>query len=236
MAFAGVGWVAFDPVPTEQIVLDSGDGEATATTSTLPGQSVTNAQIVPRELSAGERDPEDFHRSGGSSIGWTEAGIAAGGLIVLLLAMIVVSRLVRRRNRRRATSAPWSIAGAWGELLDRLRENSAAAPPNRTVEEAIDEVEDMAPKASASLREFSKLVNITLYSDAPPTWDDAEDAWAFLDDIEGQLRESRGRSVALKARLDPRSLRYPTPRPAPNRARRPHLPRSTRSDHPRVQR
>ncbi len=161
--------------------------------------------------------------------------MAIAGLIVLLIVAIVVSRLVRRRNRRRATSPPWSIAGAWGELLDRLRENSAPAPSNRTVEEAIDQVEDMAPEASASLREFTRLVNVTLYSDAPPSWDDAEDAWDLLGDIEGRLRESRGRSVALKARFDPRSLRFPTPRPAPNRARRPHPPRSRRTDHPRVQ-
>ena len=161
VAFAGVGWVAFDPVPAEQIVLDSGDGQATATTSTLPGQAVTKAQVVPRELSPGERNPGDLRRSSGSGIGWAEAAMAAGGLIILLIVAIVVSRLVRRRNRRRAISAPWSIAGAWGELLDRLRENSAPAPSNRTVEEAIDQVEEMAPKARVSTIDFIRMPTVS---------------------------------------------------------------------------
>ena len=236
VAFAGIGWVAFDPVPAEQFVLEDQAGDVTASTTTLPGQSVTQARVVPRELSPSERNPEDSERSGGSGVGGTQVGVTAGVLIVLLLALIVSSRLLRRRNRRRATSAPWSIAGAWGEFLDRLRENAAPAPPNRTVEEAVDQVEDMAPRATVQLRAFTNLVNTTLYSDAPPSWDDAEDAWQLLDEIEGHLRDSQGRSVMLKARLDPRSLRYPTPRPAPNRARRPHLPRQSRTDHPRVQR
>ena len=236
VAFAGVGWVPFNPVPAEQIVLEGSEGDATATTTTLPGQGVTQAQVVPRELNPGERTTEDFRETSESRFGWAQLGILVVGLIVLLIASIVVARMVRRRNRRRATTAPWSIAGAWGELLDRLRENSGPAPLNRTVEEAMDQVEDMVPSANASLRDFTRLVNLTLYSDTPPSWDDAEVAWDLLRDIEGKMRETRGRSVSMRARLDFRSLRFPTPRPAPHRGRRPHPPRAIRTDHPRVQR
>ena len=236
VAFAGVGWVPFNPVPAEQISVEGGEGGATASTTTLPGQAVTEAQVVPRELGAGERISDDVDRPTGSSIGAGEIALITGASVLVLMLIIVFSRAWRRRRRRRASSAPWSIAGAWGELLDRLRENHGPAPANRTVEEAIDQVEGMAPQAASSLREFNKLVNVMLYSDTPPNWDDAEDAWGLLRDIEGHLRAERGRSVTVRARIDPRSLRYPTPRPSPNRARRPHPPRVPRTDHPRVQR
>jgi hypothetical protein len=236
VAFAGAGWVPFNPVPVDQVRGEGPGGETTATTTTLRGRAVTEAQVVPRELDPGERDTDDPTSPPGAGLGWLEAALLITGLVVLVIAGIVVARGLRRRGRRRATSAPWSVAGAWGELLDRLRESSAPAPPNRTVEEAIDQVEDMAPDASGSLREFTKLVNVTLYSDNPPTWDDAENAWELLRDIEVRLRQSQGRAVSARSRLDPRSLRYPTPRPAPNRSRRPHVARTVRTDHPRVQR
>jgi hypothetical protein len=236
VAFAGVGWVPFNPVPTEQVPQEGAEGDVTASTTTLPGQAVTQARVVPRELEPGERTPEDFRDSGQARFGWIHVGLLVAVLIVILIMSIVIARAVRRRNRRRATSAPWSIAGAWGELLDRLRENSGPAPLNRTVEEAIDQAEDMAPSANASLRDFTRLVNVTLYSDTPPSWDDAEVAWELLRDIESKLKEAQGRSVSMRAHLDPRSLRFPTPRPAPHRGRRPHPSRAIRTDHPRVQR
>ena len=79
-------------------------------------------------------------------------------------------------------------------------------------------------------------VNRTLYGDRPPGSADADEAWGALSSIERELRRERGRRVAVQAVLDPRSLRYPTPRPAPLRARRPVPRRARRTDHPRAQR
>ena len=235
VALADIGWVAFDAVPLEASAADLSPGDPGATTTTLPGQTVREADVVPRELNPGERLANQDLDGDDRGLGW----VGGTALIILFIALIFLAiaaaRYVRRRRRELSGAAAARVAGAWGEILDRLREAIGLGPENRTVDEALDELADLTTEMDRPLRDLTALVNRALYGDRSISSSDAIDAWRLLRDVEGSLKHNHGIRLKCRRLFDPRAFTYRTPQPTPQYGRRPHLPRDRVTDLPRVQ-
>ncbi len=136
-AFPGIGWVAFDPVPTVTEAGDNVDDAAPPPPSTVPEQAALQARALPRELGPGE-DPDEAEIDLNEPFTTTDAVVLAIGLLVALVGLMLTIRLVRRRVRR---SSGWRaevrVLGAWAEMVDRLREIGAPITDTTTTGDVV---------------------------------------------------------------------------------------------------
>lgn len=137
VAFDDLGWVAFDPTPDE---------------TDIPQDQTPKPQIEPqpqvRQPPRAESDPDDLLTPVELDTDDTDDEtpfVLPGWVIVLglsilipaaivLLPLLVVGLLKSRRARRRRSSGPGHdrVAGAWDEMLDRVRELGYRVPPRTT--------------------------------------------------------------------------------------------------------
>ncbi|MEM7142022.1 MAG: transglutaminaseTgpA domain-containing protein [Actinomycetota bacterium] len=216
-AFPGIGWVASDPVPAVSEPADDPDDDTTVTTTSMAQDTALQARALPRELGPGE-DPDEPEIGADDELTLAETiALVAIGLVVAV-AILAAIRAVRRRIRR---SSGWKaevrVLGAWAELVDRLRELGAPITATTT----IDDVVYMATEIDAALGEQARVIGdvaaIALHAPHGSHPDDAELAWDRLHDAETALGAARGRRVVLRRLVDPRVLRYRSPKPPTSR-------------------
>ena len=215
--FPGIGWVAFNPVPT---VIESGTEPAedpTAPTTTQPQDAPLQARALPRELGPGE-DPDE------AEIGLDEPLTLGDGIVLAvlaavgLLAFVLGLRLARRRFRR---SSGWRaevrVLGAWAEMVDRLRELGAPITATTTMGDVVYMATTMDDVLGEQTRHIADLAATALHAPVGSTPDEAATAWDVLRLAESRLVEVRGRRVVPRRYLDPRVLRYRAPKPPESR-------------------
>jgi transglutaminase-like putative cysteine protease len=201
--FAGVGWVAFDPLPRpghqpepleEQFKPKPEPSTEPPSQEPLPTDSASVAAAAPSG-------------SGGSATAQGSLvpviGTSVGGLVVLILVGIVVAILVARRGLRRrrldeGTPAD-RVTGAWLEVSDALRLAGRRSPTHLTAAE----VAEFAGAAAASpgrkhvrlpaprLDDLAGLVNAAEFSAGRLAEDDAQRARASATAYVGELRARR---------------------------------------------
>lgn len=216
-AFPGIGWVAFDPVPT---ITDGGpniEENSTVTTTTVSSANALEARALPSELGPGE-DPGEPEIGVDEDVTLTDAIVVMGSGILLLLAVMVTARLIRRRFRRSSGGrAEVRVLGAWAELVDRLRELGAPIAGTTTIEDVVYMATEMDDALGGEVRLVADLAAIALHSPDGSTPEDATLAWEHLGMVESRFAEVRGRRTIALRYLDPRVLRFRSPRPPPSR-------------------
>lgn len=207
--FDGVGWVAFDPVPTRA---QTDDGRADALGGARPTATLPETAETARPVDGGDgiviQPPLPGTGTDGTPWGRVAAlmALTLAGLAVLTLgaATTVVVRKRRRTARRRAAVAVGDrVLGAWHDVLDRLVEQGVARPTLRTLDELVVDTEPV----TASLAGLYRPVNRALYDDTSLTEADATQAWRARDRFVNAARRSATTRRRLRWTFDPRPLR-----------------------------
>jgi transglutaminase-like putative cysteine protease len=216
---AGLGWTQFEPTPAGgapgQADANLGEparqGPTTPTTPTTNATGTTTATRppftsgVPRGEANVQTDASSPTSDGGSNDHWIAlvALVVAAALALLGWALSRALRKVRRRTRRRRSTVPaHSVAGAWQDALEHLRD--AGLPPSDALtprEQAEHYAARGAPDATAEpLGDLAAVYGRAGWSRHEPTDDDVARAWADADAVREALAEgATGREKVRRA-------------------------------------
>ena len=111
----------------------------------------------------------------------------------------------RRRRRRRASDPGRSVAGAWYEVSDRLREIGAEVDLNHSVHQQARSHEAAYPGARGMVR-LADMVDEAAFSAAAIGPSTAEEAWVHCNAIAAALRTGARRRSRLRWLADPSAL------------------------------
>lgn len=231
VAFAGYGWVPFDPTPPPEQTPDEQDSEK----PTDPEPQVVQpppppeGAVTPPDEDTEQPSTDEPRDDDGASRLWLlvarVAGIAALPLLVLAAPFVVVGVLKarRRRRRRRQADPVRRVAGGWDEVVDAARDLHRAPLGAGTRTEGARELAaafaqaPLAPELRTSVATLARTADRTVFAGGTPSADEIEDYW---DDVASAVA-SMTRSVPWRrrwrARLSTLSLRSrrrpPTDRP-----------------------
>lgn len=195
--FAGIGWVAFDPVPDPTL-------SVTPPTTALPGEQGDapdeHSDTSTPDGSTGKNDDEGTKSGAGDSAtpAWA---LALGGLTALLVVAVATPgtlRAVRRRRRRRAADAGARLAGAWATVVDELRRGGVPLTPGLAVSDVVATGHEHFPTAAEPLAPLGHLVNRARFARGRATDPDADTAWTLSDAFLTHRR--KGRPLPLRLR------------------------------------
>jgi transglutaminase-like putative cysteine protease len=209
VAFAGQGWVVFDPTPDESRVPQQ---EAPKPKS----QPRPQVQQPPPPLEEPDEPPpasgEDTDRRDGDDGGLWFTVLAAAvyvglPLLVVLGPCVALVVLKLRRRRRRATAGPPSarIAGGWAEVVDTARDLGVRPLPRGTRRETASVLSEAydAPGAVA----LAERADAGVFAPGEPTEDEVARFWAEVEQSLRGMTGSVGRWRRLRGWLSPTSLR-----------------------------
>lgn len=223
---AGLGWTRFEPTPDSdlpggsrlpggaRVTAPSGPTVSTPATTAPAGStpSTTPDAAPPGGTAQVDIDAPAAGRDGGGfTFNWWFAvallvGGVAGALVVA--AVIVLAKRRRRRARREDPDPSSAIAGAWEEVLDRLREAGIERQPARTPLELADQAPASIPDAAAPpLRHLAETYSAARYGSVPPGDEVARQAWRDASSVSAALRAGAGVRERWRRRLDPTPLR-----------------------------
>lgn len=227
--FDGIGWIPFDPTPSDgqggggrdqlayapKTVRAPSDGPGASLNTTASNTARASRAPSARATAASKGD------NANDSGSWSWAVWLIAGLLMVAVVSLVPAAVRGRRRRARYLAArrDGDPDALWAELSDTAVDLgyvwSAARSPRQTVAWLAGDVGTSADALSTlavavEQRRFAKD------SDRPAT--DAERLVRDLQDVTGQLRSRQARSARLRAILLPASLGW-TPR---SRSRRRH--------------
>ncbi|PZU44354.1 MAG: transglutaminase [Microbacterium sp.] len=211
IAFAGYGWVPFDPTPDEDKVPNDQTPKPQANPKPQVLQPPPPAQ-EPADLPpaiAEDREQDDEQPSG---IEWLGPVLLFGGIglgiVALLAAPFIVMGVIkgtRRARRRAAARAADRISGGWDELVDSavdLRVPVAAGVTRAESAAAVGAAFDESRVTALAAR-----ADLDVYGPDDPAQEDIDAFWQEVDDIVGGMKESTTSWQRVRARLSLRSLR-----------------------------
>lgn len=213
--FLDAGWIAFDAGPSESAVPEDrpAGGGGSSSVSTVPpppfeddldAETNENEQDDPEECEA-DCDEEPDVDNGVAAVVYVAAG---GGLIVglvLLAAGAVLLLKQRRRARRRRAPPPLSVAGAWSEMLDVMRDSGHEVPSGSTLHDTVVDLRETP--ANEQIGELSKLVERVAFGERHPSEVDADQAWAFFARVEAKTSSAESVLDSARRKLSITSLR-----------------------------
>ncbi len=221
VAFAGYGWVPFDPTPPrsrtpddEQVRSPADPQPQVVQPPDTPQDSVRDPRDTAAQPSVDDRTEE---RSAwplwARVLAWVGVGMA--GLAVLLAPMLVVLAVKagRRHRRRRARTNAAAVAGGWDEVLDVAIDLERPARPRATRREAAAELAerfvvpvDQEPVGPA-LQRLAHTADRAVFAPGAPTRAEVGEYWAQVDAVVRALRRHVPWASRTRSRVSVRSLR-----------------------------
>lgn len=202
--FDGIGWVAYDPTPT-QADEEAGNPQRPQTGAPTGAVSPTTGPTSPITGPGSDGDtPGDLRRSAepGDPSSWMVRALLGVGVVVLLVLLvaggIVVAKSTRRRRQEQGSPAE-RIAGAWSAALDRLAEGGVKVPRHLAATEVVA-VPDIPAPATQPLSQLAQVANASRFSTTAATDDDATAAWRASTAVAAAVR---GRRAGLRLGLSP---------------------------------
>jgi hypothetical protein len=222
--FTDVGWVAFDPVPSQ---------EADATEDPEPpkprAQTPAAAQ-PPIEGPNDQVDPTDDEivEVTTTSSRWTGirrwlvrgSAVAAVGILpfVITIGSILGFKWARRRRRRRAGDPVRRIRGVWANTTDSLVDAGLSIAPSWTDDRIASNASALAPSLPHDIRRLAAMSTQVTFGSTQRASFLADDAVLTSDAVDQAIRAGRTRWQRVTWRLSLRSLRPSTRSPvAPER-------------------
>lgn len=205
---SGGDWVAIDVTPQfAQLPSLITEGEQLPEHATVPDQPRSEALDPPQAQSDsqdGEVPPEKVTTDALATVLFVAriVGLSLLALVLLLLPLIavLVVKSSRRRSRRSASDPELGLVAAWEELADLYTDHEIPMTREGT------RVQSARSTGRPEAERLARLVDDGVFAPHPPTADDAEQAWAIVDDERAALRAGEGRWRALRARLRLRSF------------------------------
>ncbi len=211
IAFDGVGWVPFDPTPSEdnepndQSTKPRADPKPQVLQPPPPAQEAAD---LPPSI-ADDRDQEEEEDAG---IDWLGPVLLYGGITVGVLALVAAPFIVmglikgtRRARRRAAARTADRISGGWDELVDSAVDLRAPVTQGATRAESADVVG--AAFAQPRVTSLAERADADVYGPGDPSAEDVEAFWREVDDIVGEMKGGATWWQRVRARLSLRSLR-----------------------------
>ncbi|RJQ68450.1 transglutaminase domain-containing protein [Pseudonocardiaceae bacterium YIM PH 21723] len=190
--FDGVGWVPFDPAPSDS----PRPREESPTAAQSEAVSPTGRQDS-RDAGAESRSSSPPAVTAGNPL--LMVGVLAA-LAVLCLPAVPLVKALRRSRRRHRGDLRAQVCGAWCEQRDRLVERGFAISASYTAGEVATLADQPAVTAMVP------LVDAAIYAAELPA-DSAQQAWRLVRRLRADLYPGRVSLPRLLAALDPRPLR-----------------------------
>jgi transglutaminase-like putative cysteine protease len=232
--FDGLGWIAFDPVPSNgsTSARPQLEPEEVVATKSRAADAAASAQPAPAAASNPILQADAGTADDGSRP-WLIVVVVLGAAAVIVLLALRIGRVLsrrRRRARRRGGDAGARILGAWHEVVDHLdrvgvgetaaegRTARADHLSSATVTEIVDATATrFGDDAAAPVRALGLLVNTATFEPEPPTAADADRAWQLESDVHRRISR---RSPVLPHGASTVSPAASTGEPSPVAARR----------------
>jgi transglutaminase-like putative cysteine protease len=207
VAFEGVGWVTFDPTPTQTDVPQDPAPKP---------HSEPQPQVLQPPRSSGQDDSlltavdiddtEKDEKNPFAIPGWA---YVVGAILLVPLAIyfvpfLIIAWLKGRRSRRRRKAAPErSVAGAWEELVDRYYELGITVPRKltRVSQSRAFEEQVMARSESGTTIELPRLatqIDSDVFGGEAVTDEAANARWR---DVEQLVAAAESRSTRMQRQL-----------------------------------
>jgi transglutaminase-like putative cysteine protease len=213
--FAGVGWVAFDPVPaTEAPPAAGGAGSAGVVGQEQLPAPPTTAPVPPTTVPPDELDGPVTAPGRGIPAAVVVPVVSVVGVLALVGAYLGLVGLLKRRRRARLLDVGDErarVVGAFVVGIDWLTDLGAPTRAEATDRELVVVAAVAVGDGAAELEPLARLATASVYSDGDPPAEVVDAAKESLERFEGFLA-SLGRRRWLRARFSLRSLRRPFPR------------------------
>jgi hypothetical protein len=205
---SGGEWTPVDTTPQYAMLPSSiTEGEQLPEHPTVPEQPRSEALDPPQAQSDSNDDaqPLDEPQSAVLSVllpilRGVGLGLLAVALLLLPLIVLLLAKRQRARARRTADDPEVRLAGAWEELADVYADHDIAMDARGTRSQRAGSTDREAAAQLAS------LVDRGVFSEHPPTDDDASAAWTIVEAERADLRRSQRRWRRLVTRVRPRSF------------------------------
>lgn len=209
VAFAGLGWVAFDASPPR----DKKPQSEVPKPRRDPKPQVLPPPDPPLERPDSRVDVADDQRTptpeeGESYLRYVLLALGVmGALAVLLLPFvsILVVKARRRRIRRSRARLVDRVSGGWAELVDAATDLGSPLDPALTRREAAELLDGRYPAAGAVA--IADRVDASVFGVGEPTEADVEHVWREVDQALVGLAKSVPRRRRVRARFSTASLR-----------------------------
>lgn len=208
--FEGLGWVAFDPTPSEDRIPQ----EETPQQSQKPQAQVAQPPQTPQEPA--ELPPtspleESEQTENPVDLGWLWASLRITGSALLLLAIVLgpsvalgIARATRRRRRRGAATSVDQVDGGWAEFIDAATDVGAPLTPGATRREQARSIDEVYPRVAVA--ELAVRADAAVFGTEEPAPGDVERFWQVVDEATSTLRSSVPWHRRLFARAFPGSV------------------------------
>ncbi len=214
----GVGWLAFDPVPSSEALDDEDSPPPPEAQSPAPAQP----PIAPPPDEADDADePEVDLESDRSPWGswrvWTVRATTVSLLALLPFALLSTTILAlkwrRRRRRLRSDEAAIRIRGAWANATDSLVDAGLSIPLSWTDDRIATAAMPLATGSPYEIRRLAAMSTAMTFGSTADAWRLADDAVLTSSAVDDAIRADRTRWERLRWRLSLRSLRRSTRSP-----------------------
>lgn len=210
----GLGWVLFDPTPTQELKkLPPESPPAPNKRVDAPPPRPEPPQAPPFENTLPTEDSKPPRK--GLQLPWEAIGrwgVVVGIPLVFFIAPVVAVLLAKRRRRIRRQGAALAanrVAGAWAEVVDQARDLGSRPSPAATRSEQAEQLVLAHPglASGADPIGLAKSVDEGVFRPEPVTTEQAAEVWQRSEGMIGVWRRQLPRWRWLRARLSTRSFR-----------------------------
>ncbi len=216
VAFAGAGWVAFNPTPSEDNVPIPPDPQPKSKPQPQVLQPPPPPQ-APAELppdSAPDAQDADQNQQGlwavlGPILLAIGIGLLPVAILLLPLALIAWLKL-RRRKRRAGTGSPTDrISGGWSEVMSAAADLGTHVPAGATRRENAAGLAKAFPASGTSTLLLAHRADEAVFAAGEPTDEQIRAYWADVDSSLQEMTGGVGFWRRQRARFSVRSLAMP---------------------------
>lgn len=210
VAFAGVGWVPFDPTPSADQPPKAQDPRS----NSKPQPQVLQAPPPPQEPAQPPLQPipnaVDSRKNSLTGAGWTTyvARVVVVGVPLLVLVspflLIAVAKSRRRRRRLGAEVPVERLSGAWREAVDAAVDLGTPVLAGATRRETARSLQELYPHAHAL--PLAERADDVVFGAHEPSDADVDAFWADVEQFVGDMSQSVGRWRRLRGKFSLRSF------------------------------
>ncbi|MCL2454557.1 MAG: DUF3488 and transglutaminase-like domain-containing protein [Micrococcales bacterium] len=216
IAFAGVGWVAFDATPpTSRLVPEQQQDESTSAAPQVvqppvqpPAPQTEPEEDVRQPTTDGPREEDRWPAWLPVAI-WTASGLGALLLLASPALAVLAVKARRRRRRRRASVPTAALTGGWQELVDVASDLRRAPSAVDTRRESARVVATVVadPALPDRLDDLAVRADRAAFAASGPTPVQVDEYWTEVDDTVRRMWQAVPWRSRIRGRVSTRSLR-----------------------------